>query len=189
MVPCRHTCHHVSMYSFLDSLFQFRWVFVVVVAQDGNLRALVTSLSLLRLPLSGTTFLLTSDTAVLSHSSWLLLEPFALLLPTLSYSNRFTGIGCCTWFSSFADILIGWVLIIGRGAGGWTETQGEGSEGCVYTLEWAVRETGRERKWEWMCVCVCRVCVSVSHVCVCVCVCVCAHTCVCTCVDVGESEG
>ena len=172
MVPCRHTCHHVSMYSFLDSLFQFRWVFVVVVAQDGNLRALVTSLSLLRLPLSGTTFLLTSDTAVLSHSSWFLLEPFALLLPTLSYSNRFTGIGCCTWFSFFADIFIGWVLIIGRGAGGWTETQGEGSEGCVYTLEWA-----RERDWERkeMCVCVCVVYVCQCHMCVCVCVCVCVH--------------
>ena len=58
------------------------------LVQDGNLRALVTGRSLFWLPLSGTTFLLiTSDTAVLSHSSQLLLKPFSLLLPTLSYSN------------------------------------------------------------------------------------------------------
>ena len=37
------------------------------LVQDGNLRALVTGRSLFRLPLSGTTFLLTSDTAVLSQ--------------------------------------------------------------------------------------------------------------------------
>ena len=33
---------------------------------------------------------------VLSHSSKLLLKPFSLLLPTLSYSNPFTGIASCT---------------------------------------------------------------------------------------------
>ena len=38
----------------------------------------------------------TSDSAVLSHSSKRLLNHFSLLLPTLSYSNPFTGIGCCT---------------------------------------------------------------------------------------------
>ena len=41
-----------------------------------SLRALVTGHSLFRLPLSGATFLLTSDTAVLSHSSKLLLKLF-----------------------------------------------------------------------------------------------------------------
>ena len=46
--------------------------------------------SLYRLPLSGTTFLLTSDTAVLSHSSKLLAKLFSSLQPTLSYSNPFT---------------------------------------------------------------------------------------------------
>ena len=52
-----------------------------------NLKALVTGRSLFRLLLSGATFLLTSDTAVLSHSSKLLLKLFSLLLPILSYSN------------------------------------------------------------------------------------------------------
>ena len=61
------------------------------LVQYGNLQALVTGRSLFRLPLSGTTFLLTSDTAVLSHSSELFLKPLSLLLPTLSYSNPFTG--------------------------------------------------------------------------------------------------
>ena len=68
------------------------------LVQYGNLQALVTGRSLFRLPLSGTTFLLTSDTAVLSHSSELFLKPLSLLLPTLSYSNPFTGIGFCTRF-------------------------------------------------------------------------------------------
>ena len=60
--------------------------------------ALATEHSLFRLPLSGTSFLFTSDTAVLSHSSKLLLKTFCLLLPTLSYYNTFTGtgIGCPT---------------------------------------------------------------------------------------------
>ena len=54
---------------------------------------------LFRLPLSGTTFLLTSDTTVLSHRSKLLLKHFSLLLPTLSYStNPLACIECCTFF-------------------------------------------------------------------------------------------
>ena len=44
------------------------------LVQDENLRALVIGRSLFRLPLSGTTFLLTSNTAVLSHSSKLILN-------------------------------------------------------------------------------------------------------------------
>ena len=77
--------------------------------QDGNLGALVTGRSLFRLPLSGTTFLLTPDTAVLYHSSKLLLKPFSLLLPTLSYSNPFTALDAILDFmlilllSSLAD--------------------------------------------------------------------------------------
>ena len=66
------------------------------LAQDGNSRALVTGRSLFRLPLSGTTFLLTPDTAVLSHSSKLLLKPFSSLLTTMRYSNPPTGNGLCT---------------------------------------------------------------------------------------------
>ena len=45
--------------------------------QNGNLRALVTGRSLFRLPLSGTPFLLTSDSAVLSHSSKRLFKSFS----------------------------------------------------------------------------------------------------------------
>ena len=57
-----------------------------------ELNGLVTGCSLFRLPLSETTFLLTVDTAVLSHSSKLLLKAVSLPLPTLSYSNLLTGI-------------------------------------------------------------------------------------------------
>jgi len=42
-----------------------------------NLEGLVISHSVFRLPLCGTTFLLTSNTAVLSHSSEFLLKPFS----------------------------------------------------------------------------------------------------------------
>jgi len=60
---------------------------ILFLVQDGNLRALVTGHSLFWLPLSGTTFLLTSHIAVRSHSSKRLLEHFSLLLPALNYSN------------------------------------------------------------------------------------------------------
>ena len=60
---------------------------ILFLVQDGNLRALVTGRSLFWLPLSGTTFLLTSHIAVRSHSSKRLLEHFSLLLPALNYSN------------------------------------------------------------------------------------------------------
>ena len=105
--------------------FQFRLRKFVLV-QDGNLRALVTGRSLFRFPFSGTTFLLTSDTAILSHSSKLLSKLFSLLLPTLNYSNPFTGIGCCTWFDLdfAADVFTSWqmcsfvvVLLGGMGGG------------------------------------------------------------------------
>ena len=81
MVPCHHTCHHVSVYTPSQALHSSsdekeNNSFV----QDENLRFLVTSHSLFRLPLSRTTFLLTSNTAVLSHSSKLLLKPFPLSL-------------------------------------------------------------------------------------------------------------
>ena len=66
----------------------------------------------LLLPLSGTTFLPTSETAVLSHSSRLLLKHFSWFLPTLSYSIPFTGIGYCTWFDLdfAADVFTGWLI-------------------------------------------------------------------------------
>ena len=84
MVPCHHTCRRVSPHTLLLAFsipVQMKKLFLV---QYGNVRALVTGRSLFRLPLSGTTFLLTSDTAVLSRSSKLLFKPFSLLLPTLS---------------------------------------------------------------------------------------------------------
>ena len=86
MVPS----HHVSLHTFLAHSVPVQMKKLLLV-QDGNLKALVTGRSLFRLPLSGTTFLLTSDTAVLSHSSKLLLKHLSLLLPTLGYSNPFTG--------------------------------------------------------------------------------------------------
>ena len=80
MVPCHHTCHRVSLYTLLlahSVPVQMKKNYFL--CKDGNLRALVTGRSLFRLPLSGTTFLLTSDyTAVLSHSSKLLSKPASL---------------------------------------------------------------------------------------------------------------
>ena len=98
MVPRHHTCRRVSLLYTPRTLRSSsdgknKTLFLV---QDGNLRALVAGRSLLRLPLSGTIFLLTSDTAVLSHSSTLLSNLFSLLLPALNYSNPFTGVGYCT---------------------------------------------------------------------------------------------
>ena len=86
VVPSHHTCH-VSLYTLLahSVSVQKKKLFLV---QDEKLRALVTGRSLFRLPLAGTTFLLTSDTAVLSHSSKLLVKLFSLLLPTLAPFHR-----------------------------------------------------------------------------------------------------
>ena len=53
--------------------------------QDGNSGASVTSRSLFKRPLSGTTFLPISDTAVPSYSSKLLSKPFSSILPSLSH--------------------------------------------------------------------------------------------------------
>ena len=121
--------------------------------QDGNLWA--TGCSLFRLPLSGTTFLLTSDTAVLSHSSKPFSKLFPLLLPTLKYSNPFTGTGYFwSWFS--ANIFIDWCVYGGGGGflvvvfwflvwflffwGGWVEVE---------------RQKKRWKQWvEIVCMCV-----------------------------------
>ena len=92
-VPCHHTSHPLSLCKLrliLSTPVQI--FFKVFLVQDGNLTGLVTGCSLFRLPLSETTFLLTVDTAVLSHSSKLLLKAVSLPLPTLSYSNLLTGI-------------------------------------------------------------------------------------------------
>ena len=113
MVPCHHTCPRVSLYTLLLAhSVPVQMGEKIFLVQDKNLRALVTGRSLFRLPLSGTTFLLTSDIAVLSHSSKLLLKLFSLLLPTLIYSNPFTGIGCCTWFDLdfAADVFTSWLM-------------------------------------------------------------------------------
>ena len=125
---------------------------------------------LVRLPSFGTTFLLTSDTAVLSHSSKCLLKPFSLLRPALSCSNLFTGAVAdfCLLLLLAADVfkrLTGNWLFRGEGWGG---AEREGSQGLCMRA----------------CVCLC--------VCVCVCVCVrararvCVHGRVCGC---EESEG
>ena len=80
MVPCHHTFHHVSLYTLLLGLsVPVRMEKKLFLVQDGNFRALVTGHSPFRFPLSGTTFLLTSDTAVLSHISLNLSLYFCLL--------------------------------------------------------------------------------------------------------------
>ena len=80
-VPCHRTAHRVSPCTLL---LAHSVPVQMKNKKDGNLRALVAGRSLFRLLLSGTTFLLTSDTAVLSYGSKLLLKLFSLLLPTLS---------------------------------------------------------------------------------------------------------
>ena len=87
MVPCHHTCHHVFLYALLLARFIPVQVKKLFLVQGGNLSTLATGHSLFRLPLSGTTFLLTSNTAVLSHSSELLLKLFSLFLPTLTWTT------------------------------------------------------------------------------------------------------
>ena len=79
----------LCIHSFSHTPFQF-WGKKTSFLCKTETRGLVTCRSLFRLPLSGTIFLLTSDTAVLSqsHSSKLL----CLLLPTLSYSNPFIAL-------------------------------------------------------------------------------------------------
>ena len=117
---------------------------------DGNFGALVARHSLFGFPLSGTTFLLTSDTAVLSHSSKLLLKTFSSLLLTLSCSNPHTGTGCYTWiFSLFYWHLhwLRWLFRVGRGAGGGGE-------------DWEIG--GEVRDCDFVCMHVC------VHTCMCV---------------------
>ena len=155
MVPRHHTCRRVSLLYTPRTLRSSsdgknKTLFLV---QDGNLRALVAGRSLLRLPLSGTTFLLTSDTAVLSHSSTLLSNLFSLLLPALNYSNPFTGIGYCTWFDLdfAADVITGWLIFLffrfsflGWGWEVERDCEREGkARGCQIVCMWV-----------WGCVCV-----------------------------------
>ena len=116
------------------------------LVQDGSVGALVTGPSLFRLPLSGTTFLLTFDTAGLSHSSKLL---------TSAYSDPLTGIRCCTWLFLIFVLLLTFSLVDWWGGRG----------------GWGRRETGTLRgkgRVVRLCVCVC----ACEYVCVCVCVCV-----------------
>ena len=96
VVPCHHTCHRVSLYTLLlarsvpvqkkkkkkKKLSCVRWK-----RKGFGYRSFSVQASLV-----WNNLLLTSDTAVLSHSS----ELVSLLLPTLSYSNPFTGIVCYT---------------------------------------------------------------------------------------------
>ena len=110
-----HTCHYVSLYSIYTpscTLHSSSGEKLFLV-KDENLRALVTGRSLFRLPLSGTTSLLTSDTAVLSHTSKLLLKPFSLLLHTLSYTIPFSFTETVILFNLVlaADIFAGWLMI------------------------------------------------------------------------------
>ena len=102
-----------------------------------NLKALVTGCSLFRLLLSGATFLLTSDTAVLSHSSKLLLKLFSLLLPILSYSNLSQALDAvldlifCCWLT---DVCVCIVVLGGckaGGGGGGLRERGGGKRGVV----------------------------------------------------------
>ena len=137
-----------------DSTFQFRWKKQNTLScARWKFKGFVAGRSLLRLPLSGTTFLLTSDTAVLSHSSTLLSNLFSLLLPALNYSNPFTGIGYCTWFDLdfAADVITGWLIFLffrfsflGWGWEVERDCEREGkARGCQIVCMWV-----------WGCVCV-----------------------------------
>ena len=93
---------HLCIHSFSDWPFQFRWK-TLCCARWKRMGFGYRSF-LFRLPLSGTNFLLTSDTAILSHRSKLLLKHFFLLLPTPSYSaNPLACIECCTFFVVVVD--------------------------------------------------------------------------------------
>ena len=125
---------------------QMKKLFLV---QDANLRALVTSHSLFRLPLSRTTCVLTSDTAVLPHSLKLLIKHLFLMLPTLSYYSLLTCIGCCTQFSFLLPTSspAEWRLLGVGWAGAWGvwdhDWEREGIKGCR-TISMCTHE------WVWM---------------------------------------
>ena len=78
------------------------------LVQDGNLRALVTDRSLFRLPLSGTTFLLTSDTAILFFRNFSVY--LCLLSTTLTLSQALVY---CTWFDFDVAVFTGWLMFFG----------------------------------------------------------------------------
>ena len=108
MVPCHHTCHRVFLYALClahSIPVQVKKRFFV---QGGNLSTLFTGHSLFRLPLSGTTFLLTPNTAVLSHSSELLLKLFSLFLPTLTLSQALDAVLDLILILLLLSSLAGW---------------------------------------------------------------------------------
>ena len=113
------------------------------LVQDETLRALVTGRSLFKLPLSGTTFLLTPDTAVLSHSSEFLLKPFSVLLPTLRCCWRLHWLTADDFYY-FLVLNYYYYLLFFWGGGGGGERLGEGGGS----------EELRARERERGCVCV-----------------------------------
>ena len=159
----------MMMWGFMSSDVMLKsWVSMTAradVTAHGNWRGLmlVTGRSLPRLSLSGTTFLLTSDTAVLSQfktslKTFLFTPAYSeLLRPSQSHRQWMLYL---IFFFFAADIFTGWLLIIGGMGGGvkWRETVTGGERG-----KWGV---ARERKR--------------------VCVCVCAYMCMC--VDARENE-
>ena len=89
---------------------------------SGNSRVLVTGRSLFRLPLSGTTVLLTPDTAVLFQFK-APLNFFSWVLPSLSYLNHFKHIGGCTCIFSLHRLLT-FVLVTGQRKREWVGVGG-----------------------------------------------------------------
>ena len=117
---------------------------------NGNSRALVTGRSLFRRHLSGTTFLATSDTAVPSHSSRLLLKPSSSLLSSLSYLDPLEDF-CFCLFSWTAVVCIADLSVKGRGRERewWEERWSDGRRGEREGGERGQRgrERGGERPW------------------------------------------
>ena len=120
MVPCHHNCHPASLCTFHLVLPAPVVMTKLSHVQDGNSRALVTGRSVFRRPLSGTNFLPTSDTAVPSHSSKLLLKPSSLLLPSLSYLDLLQDFCFClfSWTVLCVLLICQWKGEGGREEGG-----------------------------------------------------------------------
>ena len=114
------------------------------LVQDETLRALVTGRSLFRLPLSGTAFLLTPDTAVLSHSSEFLLKPFSVLLPTLRCCWRLHWLTADDFYFHFLVLNYYYYYLLFFEGGGEVERDWE--------REGEARSCARAREREGVCV-------------------------------------
>ena len=184
MVPCHHTCHHVSVSVYTLSRTLRSGSDVCVCGGGGGSLLLqdqtLTARSPFRLTLPGTTFVHTSDTVDQSHSSklqWNLSLYFCQLWPShriwrlhlpLFHFNVLLLTSSLTWL----------VIILGKGvAGGPGERQTDrqtDTEAERHRETWHTdrqRETDRQTETR-LCVLLC------ARACVCVCVRACVRACV-----------